>query len=142
MDLAHAARRDVLVKQLPAVAGGEADVGEAALVGTAGRVTQDEGQDVDAEVVMLGPPNGAAEQEPAVAAAEIENDRGLPAEERFPVEPAGRQLLEGGLGPERRVENLTGDGNAEFTFDAPARMFGHIRSVSRGRVERPLERVG
>src|SRR5262249_32639443 len=67
---------------------------------------------------VVGPPDGAAEQEPPVAAAEVHDQRRGAAEERGEVErPLGGQLLEGRVGPQGRVEDLAGEGNAEPALD-------------------------
>src|SRR5262249_50834320 len=69
VDFGDAGRLDVPFEQLVGADDREPEVGQAALVGPAGGVADDDGQDVHAEVVERGPPHGTAEQEVAVAAA-------------------------------------------------------------------------
>ena len=76
VDFGDAARLDVLREEAPAVADGEAQVVQAALVAAPGGVADDDGQHVDAEVVVVGAPDGTLEEEAAVAAAEVEDERG------------------------------------------------------------------
>src|SRR5437763_1413217 len=125
MDLGDAARLDPALEEFSTAGDRETEVDEAALVTAAGGVADDDGQDVHADVVVVRPPDGAADQEPAVAAAEVEDDRRPAAEELFPIQPPiGGKLLEGGLGPERRVEDFAGDGDAELALDAAAGVVG------------------
>src|SRR5205823_3541044 len=116
VDLRHAAGRDVAVEEVARVADGEAEVRQAALVAAPRGVADDDGQDVEAEVVVVGPPHRATEQEPAVAAAEVEDDRGGAAEEGGPVERAVGEALERGLRPALGVEDLPRDGDAELAL--------------------------
>ena len=43
-------------------------------------------REIDADVIVVRPPDRAAEQEPAIAAADIEHHRRRAAKERFPGE--------------------------------------------------------
>src|SRR5207253_2675418 len=94
VDFADAGRRDVPFEEALPVADGEAEVAQAALVAAARGVADDDRQHVDAEVVVVGAPDGALEEEAAIAAADVEDDRGPAAEEGRPVEAAlGGELL-------------------------------------------------
>jgi hypothetical protein len=81
VDLGDAARRDVLLQKALPVADGEAEVVQAALVAAAGGIADDDRQHVDAVVVVVGTPDGALEEEAAVAADCLYSDqrRGPPA---------------------------------------------------------------
>src|SRR5207247_11122167 len=90
-----------------------------ALVAAPRGVANHHRQDVDAEVIVVAPPDGAANQETPVAAAEVEDQRRLAAEQLFQVEQSVRQLLQGGLRPRGRVEDLAGHRHAELALDLP-----------------------
>src|SRR5581483_9461417 len=76
-------------------------------------------------MVEIRPPHGTTEQEPTVAATNIDNQRGVAAEERWQVQRAlGGQLLEGGLCPLGRIKDLTGERNAKLALDMATLAFG------------------
>ena len=54
----------------------EPNVLETSLIGAAGRVADDDGQQVDREMIVARPRHCAGQREPAVAAAEVEHDGG------------------------------------------------------------------
>ncbi len=133
VDFGDAARLNVLRQEALPVADGEAEVAQAALVAAPRGVADDDRQHVNAQVVVIGPPDGALEKEAAVAAAQVEDDRGPAAEQRRPVEAAlGGELLEGGLRPLRRVEDFAGDGDAELALDVTATLLLHEGIVPTG----------
>ena len=74
MDLRHTARFHVLFQQPFSITNGEANVRQTALVAPAGSVTNNDGQDVDAKVIVIRPPDGTADEKSAVATTKIEND--------------------------------------------------------------------
>lgn len=119
VNLMNAGGRQIVADERLGVDGGEANVGEAALVGAAGRIAQYEGEDIDAEVVVSPTPDGAADEEVAVAAAEIDDEWGTAAEEGDDIKWRGGELLEGGLGPMRGLQDFPSDRNAMFTLDSP-----------------------
>src|SRR6516165_4380935 len=103
------------------VDGGKANVAEPALVGAPRRVAQHQRQDVDSQVIMARLPDRAADQESAVAAAQVDHQRGAAAEQGRQVEWSMRgKLFEGGPGPVRRIEDFAGKGYAELAFNLPA----------------------
>ena len=77
-------------------------VAQAALVAAPRGVADDDGQDVEAEVVVVRPPDGTADQEAAIAAAEGEDDGRLQQDGQEGSEPGGYQSdpdrADGGLG--------------------------------------------
>ena len=76
-------------------------------------------------MVVVRTPNRAAEEKPAIAAANIQNDRGRSTEESLPVERAVyRQPFERSSRPSGGIEDFTGDWYAEFALD-PALMLAH-----------------
>src|SRR5260370_4712318 len=76
-------------------------------------------------MIVVWPPDGTADQRPAVTTSQIQDHRPSPPKKRFPVEPAGgRQLLERGLCPVRRLEDFPGNRHAEFTFDVATFLHG------------------
>src|SRR5262249_24668543 len=105
------------------VAHGETHVGQAALIGPAGGVTDDDRQRIGAEVVMIWPPNGVTGPETPVAAAQVKDHRAAPAEQLFPVDTAfGGEFFETRLRPLLRGQDLPCNGDAELAFD-PAAFF-------------------
>ena len=123
VDLLDARRRRVPLEEGLGVLDGEPGVMQAALIGPAGRVPDHHGQDVDGEMVAIRPAQGAQEREPAVAAAEVQDDRCLPAEDRRPVErPGPGQPLDRRPRPLRLREDSPGDRDAQLVFD---RSLGH-----------------
>src|SRR5437879_10154049 len=71
-------------------------------------------------MVMIRPPDGAANQEAAVAATDVHHDRCLAAKDGRPVKGAFvGQALEGGLSPTGPVENFAGDGDAKLALLVP-----------------------
>src|SRR5262249_16110463 len=99
MNLGDGAGFDVFGKKFAAAADGELEVRQAALVAAAAGVANDDRERVDAEVVVAQPADGAGEHVPTVAAADIEDDGGVAAEERRPVDAAIGIALKGGLRP-------------------------------------------
>ena len=88
------------------------------LIGAAGRIANHHGQDVDGEMVQLWAGQSAAQGESAIAAAQIQDDRSRPAEDRFPVQRTWvGQPLQGGSRPLRFREDRTGNGHAELVLD-------------------------
>src|SRR5262249_16769847 len=86
VDLSKTRRGDVLRKEGLSVDGGEAKVRQAALIAATSGVTQHHGQDVDADMIVIGTGQGAGQQEAAVAAAEVRDDGSGTAEEFVPRE--------------------------------------------------------
>src|SRR5579862_6010924 len=72
VQLAHAAASQVFSQQSEAVASGKAHVRQAALVGAARSVAQDQWQYVDTQMIALRSPDRAANQEAAVSATDID----------------------------------------------------------------------
>ena len=69
-------------------------------------------------MVVVGPEQGATDQVAAIPAPEVQHHRGVAAEQLAPVQMAlGGHFLQGGLRPPCRVEDIAGDGDAEFAFD-------------------------
>ena len=69
---------------------------------------------------MTWAPDGAANQEAAVAATDVHHDRCLAAKDGRPVKGAFvGQALEGGLSPTGPVENFAGDGDAKLALLVP-----------------------
>lgn len=77
MDFGDRAGFDVIGEQFSAAADGELDVRQAPLVAAFAGVADDDRQRVEAEVVVIGPGNGAADEISAIAAADVEDDRVL-----------------------------------------------------------------
>src|SRR5438105_3434570 len=84
-------------------------------------------------MVVVRPPDGAADQEAPVAAANVDDDRGAAPEKGGPVERPltptplprgergrgeGRQFLESGPRPLLRRQDFARDGDAELALDA------------------------
>src|SRR5262249_51196906 len=105
MDLRDAAGVHGPVQEFVGLADGKAEVCQPSLIGPAGRVANHHRQKVEAEMIVVRPPDRAAEEVAAVAATEVEYDRGTPPEEGLPIENCFGQLLEGGPGPLGRVQN-------------------------------------
>src|SRR5260221_8826570 len=100
MGLAQAAGGDVSGDKRLGIDGREANIGETALIGPACGITQDERENVHADVVVARPPDGTADQESSVAAAEVYHQRGAAGKEGFRVQRAfGWELFEGGSRP-------------------------------------------
>ena len=120
MDFRRGPGREQATHERLAVHDGEADVGQAALVGPARGVAKDERQDIDADVVVVGPPDGAADQEPAIAAAKVDDQGGGSAKEGGEVKGAWRrETFEGSLSPVSWVKNLACEGDTELALDLP-----------------------
>src|SRR5262245_49449490 len=117
VNLDNRAGFDMLGEEFAAAADGVLQVRQAPLVAAAAGVANDDGQRVDTEMVVVRPGDGTGEQEPTVAAADVEDDRGLSAEELRPMHAAFGVALEGGLRPFLPRSNGTGEGYAEFVFD-------------------------
>jgi hypothetical protein len=112
-----------VLEQGGGMAHGKAKVGQAALVATPGGVPDDYGQNVQAEMVVVRPPHRAADQKPAVAAAQVQDKRSLPAKDLLSVKPPiGGKIFKGCLRPLGRIEDFSRNGNPKFPFDA-ARLF-------------------
>ena len=104
-------------QELVAAAHRKTDVGQSALIGPPRRIPNHHGQDVQSQMICLRPPQGTADHEPPVAAAEIQNERRPPTKESGPVQrPGVRELLEGRLGPLLRRQNHAGDRHAKLGF--------------------------
>src|SRR5262249_26841935 len=111
-----------------------AQVREPALVAAPGRVANDHRQQIDAKVIVVGPPDGAADQEPPVAAAQVEDERRVPAEQGVEVEAAvGGGVLQCRLRPPGRIAGFAGDGHANLALDLPAFLL-RLHNVPRGAV--------
>src|SRR5205085_2219468 len=81
-------------------------------------VANDDGQHVDPEVVERRAPDGAADEEAPVAAADIDDEGRGSAKEGGQVErPLGGELFERRLRPEGWIEYLAGDRHAERALD-------------------------
>src|SRR5262245_41170443 len=130
VDFADAVRFDPALQQLASAADGKANIGQAALVGALARIADDDRQRVDAQVVVVAPRPGAADEKAAIAAAQVKNDRRSAAEEIRPVEAAlAGHFLECSLRPLRRVKDLAGEGDAELALDS-ARRIVHVSAAS------------
>lgn len=116
VDFSDGCGRDVAFEEFASPRDAETDIGEAALVGAAGGVADDKGEDVDAEMVVLLAPEGAANEEASVAAAEVDDDGSGSAEEFIPVEMGFGELFESGLSPAGFVEDVSWERDAEFAF--------------------------
>ena len=84
MDFANAVIAEKARDELLAIDGGKADIRQAAMIGPPRRIAQYERQKIDADVVPIGMRERAAEQEAAVAAPEIDDQRSGTAEESRP----------------------------------------------------------
>ena len=116
-----AVRRQVAFEQPHGIGDSKANVAQAALIAAARGIANDDRQNIDAEMIVIRSPDGAADQEAAIAAAEIDDQRRRAAEQSGQIERSlGRQLLEGGLRPLAGIENLTGDRHTKLAFDLPA----------------------
>ncbi len=121
VDLGGTVRRQIAFQEADGIRDGEADVGQAALVGPPGGVADDDRQHINAEVIVVGPPDRTAQKESAVARAEIDHERGGAAEQCDEIERTlGREFLEGGLRPQGGIEDLACERHAELALDVPA----------------------
>jgi hypothetical protein len=113
--------RDVALEEFASADEGESEISQSALVAPPCGVTKDHGKDVDPKVVVVGPPDGTVNEEAAIATSHVEDDGGMSAEKRVPVQRASiGKALQGSARPLRRFENLSRERNAELAFDAPA----------------------
>src|SRR6516165_10573442 len=118
VQFSDAGRLDITLQKLSRVLDGEAEIPQAALIAAPGGVANHHGQHVDADVIVIGSPDSAADQEPAVAATKIQNQRGTAPKDRWPVQRADvRQLLQCGLRPLLSRKDFAGDGDAELAFN-------------------------
>ncbi len=76
MDLDNAGRRKIAFDEGQSVQRCEANVGQPALVGPACGIAQHQRQYIDAQVIVVASPDGAAEQESAIAAADVDDQGG------------------------------------------------------------------
>ncbi len=124
----------------------ETEIRQPTLVATACGVANDNGKRIDAQVIVVGTPDGAANKETSVAATDIEHTQCLAAEDCAPVErTVFRQSLECRLRPLLRFENLAGNRHAELALDMATLFFGHERYLIDGQIvsrTKPLFRRG
>ena len=85
--------------QRPCIHDAETNVRKASLIRAPHRIANDERKFIDAEVIVIGSPDGAADEETPVAAAKINHERRASAENSFAVERRGWTPLEVGFGP-------------------------------------------
>ena len=116
VNLGDAGPQNVLGEQLSPADDGKADVFESPLVAPAGGVADDDGKNIDGEMIAIGARQGAGDREPTVAAPYIEHQRRLPAEQRREIDDPFRNFLQRRFRPLCAVENLTGNRHAEFLF--------------------------
>src|SRR5438093_13775450 len=110
MNFGYAAGTDMFLKEFPGAANGEADIVQAPLIGPAGGIANDERKNIEAEMIVRWPPHGAADQKPAVAAPQVQDDGRLSAEKLLPIQIRFGQLLESGLRPLFRPQAFAGNG--------------------------------
>src|SRR5258707_8820467 len=75
VDFGHAPRLDVAFEEFATATDRETEVLQSALIAPPRSVTDDDRQNVDTQMIVIGTPDGTTEQEPAVAATEIDNHR-------------------------------------------------------------------
>ena len=84
------------------------------------------------QMIVVRPPDGAAEEKTTVAATDVHDERCGAAEQGGKVERAvGRQFLEGGLRPPRWVKDFASDGYAEFALDMTFRRLIGLHAMAR-----------
>src|SRR5436190_20199658 len=99
VDLGNTVRCCMALEKLMAATDGKANVAQSALVGPARRIADDYRKNVEPDMIVVGPPNGAVEEIAAVAAPKIEDDRRRAAKEGRVIERSFGQTFEGRLGP-------------------------------------------
>src|SRR5215813_7181976 len=100
-----------------AVADSKSQVGQATLVPAAGGVADDDRKDIDAEMIVIRPPDGTLQQITSVAAPQIDDEWSNSTEELFQVERSVGQSLQRCAGPMGGVKDLSRDGHAEFALN-------------------------
>src|SRR5262249_38244510 len=75
---------------------------------------------------VIRPPYCAADEKTPVAAAQIDNHRGLSPEKSLPIERPFRPMLERGPRPLCGIQNLTCNRHAKLSLDFPT-VFHEIR---------------
>src|SRR5437660_1126180 len=105
MNLRHTRGPQIVRKESLSVAHREPKVLQPALVSPSGGVADDYRQHINAEMIVILSPNGAADQKASVAAAKIDNDgSSTPEELRQVKRSVGGKALECRLCPERGIE--------------------------------------
>ena len=118
VDLIHRVRGDVAIDQFEAAADREAKIRQPTLVASPACVTDHHRQRVHAQMVMIAPAPGAAQQVTAIAAAKIDDDRRDPAKEILPDDrPLVGIFLQRGLGPFGGFQDLPRERHAKLSLD-------------------------
>src|SRR5262249_9758911 len=81
MDFRNGAQWQVRGYEAMRITNSEAYICQASLVGTPRGVTDNNGQRVHTQMVVIGSPEGAAEKVSAIATAQVDNERSDPAKE-------------------------------------------------------------
>jgi hypothetical protein len=116
---------DALPQEPAGMANGKAQIGQSALVAAPRGIANHHRQDVQPQVIVVGPPDCAADQKSAIAATQVQNHRSHAAKDLLPIQaPLGREALERRLRPLRRLKDCSGNGNAEFPFYAASFFHG------------------
>src|ERR1051326_2993593 len=118
VNLGDAAWSNVLRQKFASADDGKTQIRQAALISPARGVANHDWKDIAGQVVEVGPPEGTGKGKPPVSAADVEHHRRLPLEERHEIDNSLGDLFQGGFCPTRRIENLPGNRDAEFLFDA------------------------
>src|SRR5205823_2347212 len=95
----------------------ELEVRKSSLVAALACVADHDGEHIDAEMVAVRPRERRADEVAPVAAAHVEHDGRLAAEQLAPVQVSLRHRLERGLRPLRWIEDLPGERHPELALD-------------------------
>lgn len=113
VDLRDRCWRHMLLEELKGAAHRETGVMQASLVGSTRGVPNYQWEDVEPQHIGIGMTHGMRDGKPAVAAAEVQDDRGGTSKHRGPVDRAWRrEFLEGGASPLLRWQDNARQGNA------------------------------
>jgi hypothetical protein len=105
---------NVVGQQLAAPNHGKADVRQSSLVSAAGGIANDNGKNIDRQMIMVGTRQSARDRKPSVPASQVENQRRRSSEQRSKIQDPRGDLLERRFGPFRRIEDFARNRDPEF----------------------------